>query len=235
MSTEGEVYETSPFLVNGPEVFVLGDGRVLANDVIRTPDRVGLPAHILGSDGRPSLSFGNDSESPQGYQFGGSYRRVSLSGGDKIWVAPVGDYRLELWDSAGVHLRTLVREAPWFHPWLRDTPGQPFRERPNTKILSVHQDHRGMVWVFARIPDRNWQSGVEYPAYEHVYDVIVEVIDLSSGELITSQRFEAPEHFFFGFFTEGLVSSSSVNELGVEQIHIWRMRLQRPGRKGEDP
>lgn len=226
LSIAGEVIDTSPFRVASRQVFILGDGRILANASVRTTDRIGLPAHILGADGLPSFSFGNDSQTPQGDILPGTHRSAWPSGGNDVWVTTLGDYRLELWDTAGVHLQTLVRDAPWFRPWQRRIAGEPFRARPPTKIISVHQDKRGLLWVFSRVPDREWQPGFDPPAYAQVYDTVIEVVDPTSGELIISQRFDAPNQLFNWYFSEELVYSVSRNPLGLEQVQVWRMRLE---------
>jgi hypothetical protein len=232
MSIAGDVIETSPFSVTSREAFILGDGRILASAIIPTPDQIGFPAHILGADGRPALSFGNDPRSAQGDVYGGTHRRVSFSGGDEVWITPLGEYRIELWDTAGVHLRTFVRNPPWFNPWVRDILGEPFRAKPNPKMLSVHRDRDGRAWVFARVPDQNWRLGHSPPAYGLVYDTVVDIFDPSTGELIISQRFNAPDQLFNWFLSEDLVYSVGISPLGVERIYVWRMQLTYPDQKG---
>ncbi len=232
LSLDGDFIGSSPALITTTNAAVLDDGRVLVNRLIQTPERFGLPAHILGTGGQPDLSFGNDSDDPQGEFVAGNLRTVSYSGGSQVWVGPLGQYRLELWDTAGTHLRTFVRSAPWFKPWVRRSALQPFREKPNPTLLSVREDHAGLLWVILRVPDRNWEPGVEEPAYEHVYDAILEVVDPETGDLLISERFDEPDQLFLYFLSEDLLTSSSVTELGVEQIHVWRFRIHDPNKEG---
>lgn len=225
LSLDGDVIDSSPALIYSTNATVLDDGRVLVNKTLQSPDRIGLPAHILGADGQPILSFGNDSGDPQGEFVEGNWRTVSYSGGDRVWVGPLGEYRLEAWDTTGVHLRTLVRSPSWFEPWDRRSSRQPFGEKPNPILLSVHEDDKGRLWVISRVPDRNWKPGVEEPAYEHVYDTVLEVIDPENGDLIVSQRFDAETQLFLYFISGDLLTSFSVNEVGVEKIHVWKFQL----------
>ena len=158
----------------------------------------------------------------------GNWRTVSYSGGSRVWVGPLGEYRLESWDTTGVHLQTLIRSPSWFQPWDRRSARQPFGEKPNPILLSVHEDARGKLWAISRVPDRNWKPGFEEPAYEHIYDTVLEVIDPVSGDLLASQRFEGERHLFLYFIADGLFTSFSVNDVGLEQVHVWRFRLDNP-------
>jgi hypothetical protein len=228
LSLEGDVLGTSPALVYSTNATVLGDGRMLVNTAIQTPEKIGIPAHILGTDGQPALSFGNDSRDPQGEFVEGNWRTVSYSGGDRVWVGPLGEYRLEAWDTTGVHLKTLIRSAEWFQHWDRRSARQPFGEEPNPILLSAHEDARGRLWVISRVPDRNWKPGFKEPAYEEVYDTVLEVIDPLSGDLVASQRFDGEEHLFLYFISADLLTSFSVNDVGLERVHVWRFWLDNP-------
>lgn len=226
MLTTGEVVSTATISVGFINMFqVLEDGRLLIGDIIETPDLMGLPAHIYGHGGQRVRSFGNSSTGPQGFQFSGGQRAVSYTRGDRIWVNPYGQYRLELWDTAGVHLKSFVHDAPWLEPWNRTIPGAPFRVRPNARVIGVHEDSAGRLWVIGRIPERDWRPVEDTRAYELVYDSVVEVIDPASGKLLASRRFERADQLFYYFISEDLVFSRRVMENGLPVIDIWRLTL----------
>jgi len=226
MLTTGEVISTTSIGVGFINMFqILEDGRLLIGDIIETPELMGIPVHIYGQDGRRVRSFGSSSTGPQGFQYSGGQRAVSYTRANRIWVNPYGQSRLELWDTAGVHVKSFVQNAPWLEPWSRAVPGAPFRVRPKARVIGVHEDSAGRLWVIGRLPERDWRPVEDTRAYELVYDSVVEVIDPASGKLLASKRFERADQLFYYFISEDLVFARRVMENGVPVIDIWRLTL----------
>lgn len=57
---------------------------------------------------------------------------------------------------------------------------------------------------------------------DRLYDTVIELVDLSSGRLIASQRF-APRFAYFA--APGVVVSAKTNRMGVVTYHLLRLEL----------
>lgn len=213
-------------------VLALQDGRLVLNALIRTRDRVGYRLHTLNPDGGIGHSF---SENPDGFIVTQSPRerqmRLSLSRKGTIWASPRDLYRAEEWTPEGVLLRSVDRQSYWtsLQHSYKDVPAQ-----LKPEIIGCFQDSTdGFLWIAVRVPDKEWSSGVELtPGVEgdHVrvlepdlaFDTIVDVIDLDSGILEASGRFN--EALFEHIGGSRMVSASAFPN-GFRQIKVWRFEL----------
>lgn len=227
-TTTGEVFSVGSLVNHGREFHVFEDGRVLQDQTNITPGVTAAPVHLYESDGRKVRSFGLPSTDSQEIRDTGMQRSVSFTEAGEIWINPYGHFRLELWDTTGTHLKTLVRDSPWLTPWTSDEPGAPYRTKPNARVLGVHEDREGRLWVHGRVPDRNWQPGPPSGFYEDVYDSILEVIDPATGKLLTSRTFDGADQLFFGFISYDLIFAIREGDFGVSLIDVWRVWFHRP-------
>ena len=102
----------------GPEALVIAAHS-------RTPERIGLPLHLVHSDGTVVRSFGSEDEMHRpDVPYAG--QRVIAGGSDgTIWSAYRNAYLIERWDTAGAKLAQIEHEPDWFPGvWVSDREGE---------------------------------------------------------------------------------------------------------------
>ena len=214
---------------------LLPDGRAVVVAQVQSRDLIGFPLHLIDAAGTLVRSFGSrDQHIPRGSRWAGA--RVVTSGGDgQIWIARPNLYTLELWDTAGTHIRSVARTTSWFAPWERQPPGSVGETRMNPKLSGMWV--RGdSLWVAITVDDAEWKprSPVPYPgvpgarwtpdaAMHNIFDTIVEVIDLRTGSLIATERLR--QHFVSQPGV-GLLASYEEDAAGTPRYAVWRVELR---------
>lgn len=124
---------------------------------------------------------------------------MAYAGGDTFWAAPPvegGDaYVLEEWSVDGELRRTLRREAPWYR-WAGDGEISP-------SVSGLHVTNDGLLYVLVRRPTEEYHREFERAsrrgefvareARDGLTEVLFEVIDTRSGELLASDLHPATE------------------------------------------
>jgi hypothetical protein len=165
---------------------------------------------------------------------------VPLDSGRFAAVQQNHSFLVQVWDTAGRLVRELKREPEWFTPWtteqrLARTP----RDPPFVRVMGAHVDLRERhLWITALVPDRRWQDVAPRPEpgrrevpgwlalqvqdYPRAFDTIIEILDLDSGRVVVSQRFdEYVPHLLPGGFLYGLREESS----GLFVVGVWQARV----------
>ena len=176
-------------------VVILDDGSALTSDIGSDPKHY---FHVVDSAGVLQRSFG-----PVGDGSGGrGPRPITHAGGETFWAAPVqegaGAYVLEEWGIDGELRRTLRRDVSWWR-WSGD-------RETSTVVSQFHLAHNGLLYVmvprpneaFAKASERAEQRrapGAEDEEGPHMelLEVVVEVIDTRSGELLASDVYTAAQ------------------------------------------
>ena len=151
---------------------------------IVTPERVGLPLHLLGDAGNVESSFGAVDPVYRMDLPTLTLRVLATADQDRVWAARHSEYRIEQWDTGNTLHKVLVRNVEWFRPWVRDvgtTPGIP--RNPYVRDVSVDED--GLLWVLVTRPSERFGDHVasdENGQYYWTSDTgywasVVEVID----------------------------------------------------------
>jgi hypothetical protein len=208
----------------------LGGNRAVLAVPIHTPERVGLPLHLVDR-GRLVRSFGSES---------GAYRpdipyfddrAIAPASGGNLWVAHRNRYQIELWSTDGRKLREYRRSVEWFPPLLRNwsiSPNTP----PPTRLQQVWEDPEGRLWVKMGVADRNWRRAVRRGG-PHGYtidndddylDTVIEVIEPRRGRVLASRRFPMTVQFI----GQGLMGTVVTDEDDVPYYAVWGMRLLSP-------
>lgn len=214
-----------------PKYAVLDDGTVILHFLSGLGN-----VHVIGADGTRRRSLG--AAPPARFSTMELMNRMLRSfsparEGGRFWTLSL-EYVIELWDTAGVKHRTLVRQADWFRPSMEfhaPSPDKPPPPRP----WQIRQDERGLLWVVVFVADAEWWKAlgpskdprVEYESLnDNQYrDTVVEVIDPASGTLVASARF--PDYVKFLVDSEHLITlNDEFND--NPRIHVWRVRLQIP-------
>ena len=215
-----------------------GGGIVLASPV-RTPERVGLPLHYLGRDGRVKRSFGSDRPN---YRSDIPYidaRGISKAPEGRVWSAYRNQYVIELWDTAGQHLLDVRRAVDWFPSGLRRVDVDPHdraQHPPDPHITSIREED-GILWVAVLIADPEWREalqdddgfhGASIADVTRYRDTIVEAVDLATGRLLGSARVDQP---LTGFIGDGLATATILDDIGIPYVHVWHFSLTSRGKK----
>jgi hypothetical protein len=181
--------------------WIVVDSFLIASSHIPSPDRAGLPLHVLRTnDGRVLRSFGVDVPAFR-FDMPDLNRRVLANASTgEFWSAERTAYVITKWRLDGRKMVELRRDVGWFRPWNgRFRAGT----APGPYVVALWEDSRGMLWVMIDVPDARWRANYDRlervpgmdravrPADRHgLKDTIIEVIDPESGALVASRRFE---------------------------------------------
>jgi hypothetical protein len=227
-------------------VHVTATGEILTTGAVLSGGEPGA-MHLMDREGMPLGHFGPapgspGSSVPYPLPRQGAYDPRS----NTVWVAPEdgapGPLTLEEWTLDGELRRVLVREAPWFPAEGYPPSGDP-TEPPLPTWALVHLDHEGLLWVVATIRSEAWRPpGPATPAVQGAvrdtlrirtdYEVRLEVIDPSAGDVVASAVIEDPlappfEYLFPGSRTAYRVAT---DPLGFHTIEVFDVEvLARPG------
>jgi hypothetical protein len=157
---------------------------------------------------------------------------------DGFWEGWIGRYSLNLRDQEGKVVRTLTREVEWFPPLEEVNPGFPFTAQLPPFLWQLRQDLEGRLWVYAIVPDPHWKPtpqperddwNVTPATTRHMFDTMIEVIDLESGRSIVSGRFDDWLGLVCG---SSLVYAVVETESGDTQLRIFEQAVRHRGGKG---
>ena len=238
-------------LILGPQAYVLlPDGRYIVN-----AERGDSALHLVGVDGELVRSFGvgyREEELPPPpskrhlsvLQRGEAaalrrvdviYRQLAAGGEGRIWAAYRNRYEIELWDTAGVRLRRLVRETEWFKPWRSDdwrararrhipreregsgTDAPPPSPYP-PMFLGLQQDDEGRIWTLLI-----GGNPLGAPQGNDTTGPIVEVLDPRAGRLVVSVRVGQGVEEFVG--TRLVAARETRASDGARIVKVFRMVL----------
>lgn len=232
LSESGSVLETRPTPWRSGEVLFLPGGEYVLAGSVGTRDRAGFPLHVVGADGTVRHSFGKVG---RGLEFDGfsALRTLAPSRGGRFWAADVNQYRLVQWDAAGRPRLELRRAPSWFEPWEQWTG--PWEGRPPPRLADIHEDAAGRLWTMTWVADRQFQRispddvdirDSKYAGDHPLYDTIIEVLDVDSGELLLSQRFG---EMLSGFHPGGIVGGWDATPMGHQLFTFYRVRIESGG------
>jgi hypothetical protein len=208
-----------------------GSERLVLNATIGTPERLGLPLHILSGDGL-TVSFGNLEEGviPLGL---GLWRRISVDEQQNIFSAAHFSYQIDVWTPEGRRILGLRKSDAWREP----PGGMPLalsRDHPPGGLM-IATRHRGasLLEVISWVPKDTWAEElieVVLPdgmidltvagPYSDLFDPVVELIDLASGRVVA--RAEAPSALE-GFLYDDMVFGHSESSDGFPSLTLYRL------------
>lgn len=175
---------TIPFPHRAHDAIRLADGRLVVRAHIRSPERVGLPLQLIGVDGRVERSFGAEDPVYRIDAPGLVSRSIAPNGPDRIWTAHGTQYVIESWTVEGTLERILVRDAPWFRPYVRADPVTPDNPpAPSTWTIKVGE--HGNLWTTIIVADPNYAHALSRnPSVaegQRVYEIVGDLDDLLDG------------------------------------------------------
>lgn len=235
LTPDYHAFRTIPIPGSPLDVVQLVGNRLVINSMIRTPDHVGFPLHLLDSNGTILQSFGIDDETYRGDVPLLLFRSITNAGDSAIWSMHRTSYRIELWDLEGRRLRRLDREVDWLRPWFR---GRVFSDSapPKSMVNGIRSTPDGFLWILIAVPNPEWKRHLESTptadgvsvlrptAFEAVFDTYIEVIDPARAELVAQTR--VPQ--YLEFFVEGCLCAASYsgNARGTSGLEVMELRLE---------
>ncbi len=167
---------------------LLNDGRLLFHRTPSGPTEALF--HLINSEGGDAQQFGEASrEDPEldGYV-------IAAAEPDGFWTASIWTYELFLHRSPFSLETKLLRRVGWFPPGGKYVDGMPF-SIPSAPVLKHLWDSgNGELWVYSLVPDESWEPDIPLdPRHEWArrsFDTIIEVIDLDTGEVVASGRYD---------------------------------------------
>jgi hypothetical protein len=227
------VIRTAPLVGDPLSLAFLSDSTKVANILIYSPERVGYPLHTIDAGGRITASFGygggvfrRDSEST-------AWRRLSTSSDGTVWSGHARQYVIEKWTITGERIQTVERSVDWFPPltgvdsWSPDVP-------PDPQMAGIWEDPDRHLWVVVYVPDPEWREAMS-PAQGGGYislasdylDMMVEVIDPGSGEVLVRHRFDLAGKLIGG----GRMAAYREDEDGLPYLDVYKIRVDRGERR----
>ena len=224
---------TTPLVGDPMSLVLLSDSTRVANILIHSPELVGYPLHTIDAGGRITSSFGDGGEVFRRDSPSAGWRRLSASSDGTVWAGHVRKYVIEKWTVTGEKILTLERSVNWFpaltgaDSWSPDVP-------PHSQLDGTWEDPDGHLWVSVLVPDPEWrealtqvQGGGYVSLHDEYLDMIIEVIDPVSGEVLAGNRFDIAGKFIGG----GRVAAYREDENGFPYLDISTIRLERGERR----
>jgi 6-bladed beta-propeller len=225
--------------VRAEQALRLGDGQVVIQSRIATPERFGLPVHTLAPDGRVLRSFGSTELTIPPGALLAQYRLIAAASANTVWAARLDRYEVQEWSDAGELRRTLLRDPTWFTRADGEEPGPPDEVRPPSALRGLSPAPDGRLWVLATVARADWRPdpglagrdprrGRPAPAPASLgryLDTVVELLDPARGQLVAAQRIPGVS---LGVAGPGLVYARRERPDGGETIEISRLQLVMP-------
>ena len=207
--------------------FFRADGSVFVSAIDRSPQRFGIPLHVLSAEGEVLQSFGEVSRPLVGRDRLMLGRRVSSTSPTVVWVSHIYQYILERRDQEGELIELLERHPEWF-PSTEVPPFLPQSGRdppPFPLVTDIQVDDSGLVWVLLWVASDDWKlafgEGEQSPVRADLHDTIIEVIDPSERTVIGRARLD---EVAIGFSAPGVFYTYNDRDV-FDRISLWRVIL----------
>jgi hypothetical protein len=227
LAFDGSLHQA--FSVPAAPSFVLSDGRLIIAEQIRTPERIGYPAHLLDRTGALVRSFGMDVPEYREDLSRVTTRIAAPAADGSVWTIPPGRYVFEAWDpESGTRRRRVQVHSLWFTESLRDS-GDP-TVRP-TDVIESAWEHDGALWTLIRVADEQWVAPIDPPReraldpddYDRRFDWMLEAIDAETGRVLASRRFDQA---MWGRPSSSGLLASRIDGGSTPGIEVWRFGLR---------
>ena len=174
-------------LVSERSAVVLDDGTALGSNDGYVSDRT-YYFFFVDSAGTLGRTFGPVKEELSGSRRS-LQRPIAYGGGDTFWAGPAegskDGYVLEEWGVDGELRRSFRRDASWYE-WRED-------RRASTSVLQLHVGGGGLLYVMVSRPTEEFVKALREgrrlsrAERDELAEVVLEVIDTKSGELLASE------------------------------------------------
>ena len=207
-SAEGEYVRSSPLPLDVEMALVMPDGAILAMGNWRVPERIGLPIHLLTTDGDHIHSFGAEDPYTDGWDLSRYRRHLSLGLDNFVWSSPEYPYEIERWDLEGRRQETITRKI--------DGLGN---------FFGGQQDEEGLLWLLAVVPNPDLPPAGAPSGRKTA--VLIEVIDPVNGRLLAQHHMREYSGSWPCFIGPRTMATKRTLESGLIVYDIWQLRLER--------
>ena len=166
------------------------------------------------------------------------YRLADLGDGRFVAAKETYRYAIEIWDTSGTKVRDFGSSRSWFQPWTRQQwLDRGPRSAPFARIQGVYFEAPRRLWIIAEVPDARTPTPgpsasaagrarpvgemgiVPVDQYDSVFDTVLEVVDVETGRVLVSQRFD--QHIRT-FSDRGLLYSLHQGSGTRLVLQVWR-------------
>lgn len=225
-STALRIVDTVP-APKGHDFLMLTNGGRVFSAFVFTRDRVGMPLHVIDNGGHVR-SFGNESAEPY-TRAKHDLLRAALSPArsrQAFWAfrssAPHID--IQLWTEDGARLDRFQSSPSWMPG--SDPTAAPGSGPPPSRLMDVHEDTSGRLWILAAVPDRNFSEEAMSRDPTRVpddtsklFDTVIEVIDLKSRQVLARSR---SDNVISGFLEDGRMYGVRIRSDGSTYVQVWK-------------
>ncbi len=201
---------------------------------IPTPQRFGLPLHVVAPDCTIVRSFGSEDRTVDPKFSKALLRPLAQENDTSFWVARPDRYVLELWSITGRKLKELAIEREWYEPMTMDGRGYGV-DRPGSIVMSLHRTRAGYLTVLLQRARSDWkQRDMHNASAEKRYfaladwleyvEQIVEVVDTASGKLVGSTS-NTTGDYLLRFLSDGRLFGTRAKEDGLQVPVFWRVAV----------
>lgn len=222
--------------LGGGDLLLLDDGRFVVNAPYIGPDGSPLPAQIMTRDREAVRGLGRPFRTDLRFELRAQIRRLTMGTDGTIWMAPLWDYRLERWDTAGV----LVEELHGAHLDMSGADGEPTitprssdQPPPSPFIRALEYDPEvDLLWVFISVPRDDWRDRVAARGSDPFIDVMdfvtdralrqtrMDLWDPAVGRLVGSRLVDGD---WRGIRRgPGMASSYDISPEGLPVLDLWQ-------------
>lgn len=210
-----------PSAMLGMRIHVSPSGDLVSNQEMRLPAAADLPLHRFGSDGEYIGSFGTAGER--------SDQSRAFFAGDQVWEAKPSDWVFRQWSRDGRLLRTVQPQRPSWFPGPDVEFDYSLRTPPRAVIKALWLDADDRLWVVARVPGRDWESGIEQRGsrrtvvdYSAWTATNVTVINIRDSSTIATARIEGNANML----EPGLIGMTAYDSRMELAYTVFRPRLR---------
>lgn len=220
-----------PVSANRRNVVMLPDSSYVINGFGTTPESAGFWVHRVSHAGDfiwSAVEWG-----PSDGRGGQEWAVTHDSNG--VWVSKFhGRFILQL---LSVEDGRVLREFAPERPWYSDNSTPPADDggadhdaslmRPTSKVRDIWSDGEHL-WVLGSIPGESWESARQggFTDIGEFLDVVIDVYDTETGELIVHQVLDPPQKFFERFTPDGRLVVVEFLPT-YNRIHLYRPSLAR--------
>ena len=179
-------------------VGVLRSGRLVMAGQMMTEHGSGYPFHVFDREGHHIRSFGVDAPVLRLGADRYLLRRLAPAEDGSFWSMRPNSYRIEKWRDDGRLLSVIDGRADWLEEGA-DPGFNPLYQMPPGTVRSIALTS-DTLWIVAYAADPDWRPGRRTGGLEtgsepgfdvdEAFDTIIEAIDMTSGAVIGSMRFD---------------------------------------------
>jgi len=213
-------------------VLLRPDGGGIMSAIVPSRNEVGYLLHALDASGQRTASR-QLSGIPYREDLSELFRRTlsHSATGDAFWSAHYREYAFERcrWDRSSCDV--FVRAARWFPAsvsgdWTERMGTNP----PPSFLVSVSEAEPDVLWTLSWVADARWTDALrqvtttefEIVEFDRYFDSVIEHVDLASGRVLASRRFD---EVFKGFVAPGRIWRYAEDPDGFGRIEIGRLVL----------